>query len=253
MTELESKTGSGSLRPMSSSDWEAAYKAHIAALILKAITRDGSIETYTAFRQVTGITGRTLSTVKNWLAYQSNLPDLASLARICEHWNIAPESVFPAKLLVKLSEPATDSVSSRAFVEDELSSVQLIPIRSSDSPADRQALLFYSKNPEKALFIRQEDSDNDQLRLGELAMIDPTVEELGGDGFYLLKIRRPGSTGSAICIRFISVMVGEPALRLSRSSSSPVESIELIPLVDGGLPGHIIVLGKVIAVLRKLF
>ena len=164
MSELESKTGATSSGPMASSDWEAEYKAHIAAVILKAITQEGSIETYTAFRQVTVITGRTLSTVKNWLAYQSNLPDLASMARICEHWKIAPEAVLPPKLLVKLSEGAS-AVSSRAPVEEELSSVEIIPIRSSDSPANRQALLLYSKNPEKALFIRQEDSDNEQLRL----------------------------------------------------------------------------------------
>jgi len=251
MTDIEAKAAAEpNVTP--SSDWENTYKAHIAAAVLKAITQDGEIETYTAFRQVVSVTGRTLSTVKNWLAYQSNLPDLASIARICEHWKIGPDVIFPPTLLGRLSV-GENTVLDRSPLADELSTVELIPIRSSDSPANRLAMLFYSKNPEKALFIRQEDSDNDQLRLGELAMVDPTVEELGGDGFYLLKIRRPGAVGSAICIRFISTMVGEPTLRLSRSSSSPLESLELIPLVDGGLPGHIIILGKVIAVLRKLF
>ena len=253
MSENESKLEARATRPASFAEWETAYKSHIAAVILKAITRDGDVATYDAFRQVVEITGRTLSTVKNWLGAQIHAPDLASLARIVEHWEIPPETLFPASLLDKLSATPSPSAKRIADIEDDITPVNLIPIHSSDSPASRLALLYYSENPEKALFIRQEDSDNDQLRLGELAMIDPTFEELGGDGFYLLKIRRPGRAGSAICIRFISTMVGEPILRLSRSSSSPIESVEHLPLVDGGLPGHIIVLGKVIAVLRKLF
>ena len=253
MSDTEPKVTAGSSGPLSPVGWETAYKSHVAAVVLKAITQDGAVATYDAFRQVVEVTGRTLSTVKNWLGAQIHPPDLASLARIVEHWKIPAESIFPAKLLGKLSASSSSAVKHVAGIEEDITAVELIPIQSSDSPASRLALLYYSKNPEKALFIRQEDSDNDQLRLGELAMIDPTFEELGGDGFYLLKIRRPGRAGSAICIRFISTMVGEPTLRLSRSSTSPIESQETIPLVNGGLPAHIIVLGKVIAVLRKLF
>lgn len=252
MTHPESNVGASSAGPAASMEWETTYKNHLAAVILKAITRDGEVATYDAFRQVVEVTGRTLSTVKNWLGAQIHAPDLASLARIVAHWKIPPDSVFPARLLEQLSAPTSPAVKRVAGIEEDITAVDLIPIQSAQSPASRLALLYYSKNPEKALFIRQEDSDNDQLRLGELAMIDPTYEELGGDGFYLLKIKRPGRAGSSICIRFISALVGEPTLRLGRSSSSPIESVELIPLVDGGLPGHIIVLGKVIAVLRKL-
>ena len=232
---------------------DTVLKAHITPTILKAITKNGQIEPYTAFREVMAVTNRTLSTIKNWLAFGTNVPDFVSLVRIWVHWNIPTDTLLPASLVTKLSaKEGSSPVVNKEPWASELEALDLIPTSTSDTPAKRQAMAFYSKNPEKTLFIRQEDSDNDQVRPGELFMIDASIEELRGDGFYLLKINRIGTQSSSVCLRFISMMVSEPAVRLSRSSTS-TDGVEVIPLQGGTLPPNVVVLGRVIAVLRKLF
>src|SRR5664280_1096089 len=98
-----------------SSDKEAAYRQHLADTILEYVTDKGAIETPEAYRRVIAVTGRQLSTIKNWLSYRTNLPDLASLARIVEHWKIPPESIFPSRLEALLSGAA---ISAAAVVEN---------------------------------------------------------------------------------------------------------------------------------------
>ena len=79
---------------MSALDKDLAYRDYVADLILSYITEQRTIGVTEAFRRVTIVTERTLSTVKNWLSTRSTFPDVASLARIVKHWNIPPEAIF---------------------------------------------------------------------------------------------------------------------------------------------------------------
>lgn len=236
-------------------DHDAAYRNYVADTIVEFATNGGVIERSEAYRQIMAVTRRTLTTVKNWLTYRANSPDIASLARIVLAWGIPPATVFPPKLQALLEGHATDAQSSDSSFskEQSLETYDLIPIRSSSgSDRVRQALFQYTKNPDQVLFVKQEDSDNDQIRLGELMLVDPTFEEIRGNGHYLLRISREGSGAAQVCVRSVDLLVGEPTARLTKGSGSNQDGVELVRLSNGSLPPNITVIGRVLAVLSRL-
>jgi hypothetical protein len=159
------------------------------------------------------------------------------------HWKIPAEVLFPPELLVAPSGEA------RSFAETplirELEAFNLFPTRHHAGALATQALNFYTAHPEDSIWIRQPESDNNDIRQGELVLIDPSIETLTDNAFYLLKIGHPGDKNTKMCIRFLRRMISEPAVRLSRSDESADNSAEMLPFVNGSLPSHITVLGKV--------
>ena len=244
MSELTSAAAAGDESLLQIQQWDAAYRAHIAATIRDRVTNHGALERHVAFREVCAVTSRSMSTIKAWLAYESAFPDLGSLARIIAHWKIPSEDLIPARLLAALpsvdAEPAGDAPLFR-----DLEAFNLFPTRHSSGSLTTQALGYYTAHPEECVWVRQPESDNTVIRQGELVLIDPAIESLADNAFYLLKIGHPGDTNTKMCIRFLRRLIGEPAVRLSRSDESADNSAEVLPLVNGSLPAHITLVGKV--------
>ena len=228
-------------------DREAAYRQFIADLILQHVTKRGQLDNPEAYKQVMQATGRTLGTVKNWLTYRANFPDLASLARIVLRWQIAPAEVFPLHLEPLLAGLPAEDVP-QAFSSWSASHV---PLPLHDPSKLDQALLKYTSHPRSLVYVRQSGIDMlDQIRPDELMLIDPTCEEIRAAGMYMLKFSRPGEA-EITCVRNVERSMGDPTVRLSKGTASSPADAEIVPLHQGALPSHITVLGQVVAVLRQ--
>ena len=232
-------------------DRDAAYRHYVADVITKHVTKGGALEITEGYRQLKAVTGKSLGTVKNWLAYRASFPDLPSLARIIEHYEIPPESFYPANLdrLLAGAPSDADSVSPPSETAD-LPIISLY--RPGDPSSSDRALSKYTDHPRAAVFYRQTGSDMlDQIRPGELVLVDPTCEQIVGSGMYLLRFSAPGQADQT-AIRMVEVLFGEPMVRLSCGSAMPTSSVRMIPIVNGQLPEHIAVLARVVGHLRQL-
>lgn len=231
-------------------DRDAYYRHHVANVILRHVTKDGNREPAEAYRRVMAVTGRALGTVKNWLTYRTNFPDMASVARIVDRFSIPPEDFYPAHLQQLLSGVPEEAPSEGGLAGGE--PPVLSPYRPGDPATVDRALSKYTDHPRSAVFYRQSGSDMlDQIRPGELMLVDPTCEQISGSGMYLLRFSPEGQAETTV-VRMVDVLMGEPAVRLSCGSAMPPSSVETIPLVKGGLPPHITVLARVVGVLRQL-
>jgi hypothetical protein len=231
-------------------DKESAYRHYLADTILEYITDQGAIDGPEAYRQVIAVTGRQLSTVKNWLSYRTNLPDLASLARIVEHWAIPTTAIFPPQLSLLLSGVTMSDASAIETPRGSFADHVLVPLYGAgDAAMIDRALAKYTDHPKSALLVRHEGSDMlDEIRPGELMLVDTTLEQIRGSGIYLLKFAVGGE--QATCVRHVDLLMGEPAVRIRGGSASPATSAETLPLVEGVLR-EVTVLGRVVGVLRQ--
>lgn len=235
-------------------DVDAAYRNYIADLVMEHVTERGVLNNNPeAYRRVMAVTGRTLGTVKNWLAYRTNAPDLASLARIVEHWKISPHAVYPPELpsllgTVDEDASALETVRNSGYLGEHV----LISFHGrTDADAIDKALSKYTDRPRSALLVRQIGSDMiDEIRPGELMLVDAAREHIDGSGIYVLRITSKNSNDT-ICVRSVERLLGEPSVRLRGGSAASIASVETLPLVDGVIPG-VTVLGCVLGVLRQL-
>jgi len=235
-------------------DEDAAYKNYIADLVMDYVTERGVLNNNPeAYRRVMAVTSRTLGTVKNWLAYRTNAPDLASLARIVDHWRIPTASIFPPQL-PSLLGAASDGLSTlqSASTAGLLGDHLLISLHGpSDAEMIDKALLKYTDRPRSTLFVRQIGSDMiDEIRPGELVLVDAGCEYVDNSGFYMLRIAAK-NMNDTVCVRFVERLLGEPRVRLRGGSATPLASVETLPLADGVIPG-VTVLARVLGVLRQL-
>ena len=231
-----------------SDDRDGAYRDYIAELVLEYVSERGQLDSPEAYRRVMQATGRTLTTVKNWLTHRVNFPDVASLARIVQRWQIAPAEVFPLHLEALLAglppEAATNVFA--GWSDDH------VPLPLHDPSKLDQALLKYTPHPKSAVYVRQSGTDMlDQIRPDELMLIDPSCEEIRAPGMYLLKFARPGEA-QITCVRNAKPLMGEPAVQLSMGTAMAPAGAEVVPLSKGRLPSHITVLGRVVGVLRQV-
>jgi hypothetical protein len=237
-----------------SADVDEAYRNYIADLVMEYATERGVLNNNPeAYRRVMAVTGRTLGTVKNWLAYRTNAPDLASLARIVEHWKIPPQAVYPQQLPMLLGT-VDDSVATLQTenIAGNLGEHVLISFHGrTDAETIDKALSKYTDQPRSALLVRQVGSDMiDEIRPGELMLVDSAQESINGSGIYVLRISSKGSNDT-VCVRFVERLLGEPNVRLRGGSASPAASVETLPLIEGVIPG-VTVLARVLGVLRQL-
>lgn len=235
--------------PGDESDRDAAFRNHVANTILRYATRGGQIALPEAYRQVMAATGRSLGTVKNWLAYRANFPDVASLARIMRHFSISPEEFFPIDADLMLSgDDIAPATASEVAVATALEASILSLYRPGDTQVADLALLKYTDQPRSAVFYRQPGGDLlDHVRPGELLLVDPTCEQVRDNGLYLLRFRVIGQPDRTV-VRFVEVMLSAPAVKIGGGGST----IETIPFVDGSLPEHISVLARVIGILKQV-
>ena len=238
----------------STTDDDAAYRNYIADLVMDHVTERGVLNNNPeAYRRVMAVTSRTLGTVKSWLAYRTNTPDLASLARIVEHWQIPPAAIYPPQL-PSLLGAVSDGLSTlqtainAGFLGDHV----LISLHGpSDADTIDKALSKYTDRPRSALLVRQIGSDMiDEIRPGELVLVDAGSEHVDGSGIYVLRIATKNSTDT-VCVRFVERLLGEPSVRLRGGSATPLASVETLPLINGLIPG-VTVLARVLGVLRQL-
>ena len=231
------------------SDRDAVYRYYIADLILRYASKEGILSNMDAYREIMRVTDRTVGTVKNWIAYRAGSPDMSSLARIVDHWKIPYHELFPTTVTEMLAGISpTQSPKDTSDMSDEH---LLISLYSSTDPAklDR-AFAKYTDHPKASLFVRQEGNDMmEEIRPGELMLVDPTIEQVRGGGMYLLKFSTQGEPDRT-CVRSVERMVGEPAVRLRCGSLMPESSTEVLPLTQGQLPENITVLGQIVGVLR---
>ncbi|NRF71361.1 hypothetical protein HLB44_30690 [Aquincola sp. S2] len=237
---------------MPAADRDAAYRHYVADVIIRHVTKDGALEITEGYRQLRAVTGKSLGTVKNWLTYRANFPDLPSLARIIEHYKIPPESFYPAAL-DRLLAGASSDADPASPQPSEMADLPIISLyRPGDPSSSDRALTKYTDHPRAAVFYRQAGSDMlDQIRPGELVLVDPTCEQIAGSGMYLLRFSAAGQANQT-AIRMVEVVFGEPMVRLSCGSAMPPTSVQMIPLVNGQLPSNIAVLARVVGHLRQI-
>lgn len=232
------------------------YRHYLADLILSYATRNGALDKVEAYKQVMAVTSRSIVTIRSWLSLRTSIPDAPSLARIVNHWNIPPGSVFPSNLDALLQ--GDDSSDLKRVEDDErLRTVGddhvLVPLYGAGDPANLdRALSKYTDHPRSTIFFRYDGSEMlDQIRPGELVLVDASSEHISRGGLYLLKFAPPGQRPRVIA-RFVEILVGEPAVRLSHGSMVGGASAEVVPLRDDGqLPPSVTVLGRIVGVLRQ--
>lgn len=247
-----SQDGNDDARP-AAIDTESAYRNYVAEVILEYASANRTLDNPEAYRRVMAITGRTLGTVKNWLWYRTNLPDLASLARLVEHWNIPPTSIFPGQLRTLLSGVPLDA-SSHSFetaAHPGADHVFLSLHGHGDNDRVDQALSKYTEYPQLAVLLRQESSDMlDDIRPGELMLVDTGCELIRGSGIYLLRFDNLEHEPRTHA-RFVEVLLSRPVARIRGGSASASNGSEEIPISGGEMPG-VTVLGRVVGVLRQV-
>lgn len=229
-------------------DRDAKLRTRIADIIMAHATRNNTLTSPQAIREVCRVTGRSNSTVKSWLHFKATFPDLGSLARIINHYKIPREAVLPddlADLVEGDVEAAAEPV--RLALGEEATYSFYAP--NDPSSLDR-ALLKYTEAPRHTLFVKHDSSDMlDQIRPGELMLVDPTCEEITGAGIYMLRFSMPNQPTRSF-VRNVEPLMSEPAVRISGGSASTSRP-EVIQLVQGRLPPHVSVLFRVIGVVRQ--
>ncbi len=222
-------------------------------LILEYATKSSGIDNPEAYREVIRVTGKSLGTVRNWLSYRVNLPDMASMARIVQHWNIPPGALYPPHLgsLLAGQRPAPPSKAELAVASDETPEQLLIsPYGVTDASNLDRAFSKYTERPRSAIWVRHDGSEVvDKVRPGELMLVDASCESLRDSGLYLLRFSVAGQAPKT-SVRIVEMLMAEPAVRIS-SGTATATSAETLPLVNGTLPPHISVLGYVVGILRQ--
>lgn len=241
------------VEPSEQADTEVAYRHYIADLIMSYASQNKELDNAETFRRVMAVTGRTLTTVKNWLHYKTNLPDLASISRMVQHWHIPPRQIFaqPVEEVGAMASTRWTARESLPFAEPT-SQLLVSPYRQRDHSQLDRALIKYTDHPRATLLVRYDSSDMlDEIRPGELMLADPTFEEINGSGLYLLRFN--GLAGRQItCVRHVDVLLGERAVRLSCGAALPNAVTETVSLEHEALPPHITVLAKIVAVLKHI-
>jgi hypothetical protein len=218
-----------------------SYKDFIAELILRYITKGGAIKPAHAFHEVVGVTQRSYGTVKNWVIYRNSYPDLESLARIVHHWQIPPEEVFLPGIATHTTVPPTVSSG------DQL----LLPLYGQSNPKIFEAALsLYTDHPQSLMLVRQQGVDmEDEVRAGEIMVVDASQEQIRNSGMYVLRYSAIDGSQST-CTRMVEVLVGQQAASIRCSNARFFNTVETLPLANGLLPSHIVVLGRVQGVLK---
>ena len=246
-SELRRKASEGQMPPPTPVI-PPSYKDFVADLILRYITKGGSIEPSQAFQEVVAITDRSYGTVKNWIAYRNSYPDLESLARIVHHWQIPPEEIFDVTV-----EGPRASAANHATVPTTVSSGDqlLLPLYGQSNPKIfERALSLYTDHPQSLMLVRQQGVDmEDQVRAGEIMVVDASQEQIRNSGMYVLRYSTIDGSQST-CTRMVEVLVGQQSANISCSNARFFNTTETIPLVNGLLPSHIVVLGRVQGVLK---
>lgn len=234
-------------------DDEFAYRRYVADVLLEYATESKKLENPEAYRRVMAITGRTLGTVKNWLAYRTNLPDLASLARMVEQWQIPPAKIFPPHLRSLLTgQPDEKSLPvSCTDLGANTDQVLISLYGTGDLSRIDVALSKYTDHPQRALLVKHEGGEMlDEIRPGELMLVDTGCEQINGSGIYLLRFAAGGGAPTTHA-RFVDVLVSEPSVRIRGGSATPSTATEQVPISNGTIHG-VTVLGRVIGVLRQM-
>ncbi len=229
-------------------DADSALRHHVANVVMAHATRNHSLASPKAIAEICRVTGRANSTVKAWFHFRTTYPDFPALARIIAHWNIPREQILPDELSALLSggQDPTSEATWRPIGEVATYSFY----SPNDAPMLDRALSVYTANPRNTLFVRHDSSDMlDQIRPGELMMVDPSCEQISGAGIYMLRFSMPDQPTRNF-VRNVEPLMSEAAVRVS-SGGTLSASAEVIPLVQGQLPAHVSVLFRVIAVLRQ--
>ena len=235
-------------KPGPSPDIPLSYKDFVAELLLRYITKGGVIEPSQAFHEVVAVTERSYGTVKNWVAYRNSYPDLESLARIVHHWQIPPEEIFGVTVEGPRSNAASHTIGpTTGSPGDQL----LVPLYGQSNPKIfERALSLYTDHPQSLMLVRQQGVDmEDQVRAGEIMVVDASQEQIRNSGMYVLRYSTIDGSQST-CTRMVEVLVGQQTANISCSNARFFNATETLPLVNGLLPSHIVVLGRVQGVLK---
>lgn len=230
-----------------------AYRTHIADLIMDYVTDRGALlNNPEAYRRVMNVTGKTLGTVKNWLSYKTNSPDIVSLALIVNHWNIPSSAIFPPNLSQLLGSFVEDDLHALRTPTALLADFTFVPLYGSVEPTVMdKALSRYTDRPKTTLLVRQNGGEmNDEIRAGELMLVDAGNEEITSSGIYMLRHGGEGQQSSVI-VRYVDRLLGEPSVRIRQGSGSLSTTAETLPLRNGLIEG-VTVLARVLGVLRQL-
>ena len=222
------------------------YREHLCQLVTRYAGTDGDLDGG-SYQILMSVTGRSLSTLKNWFRYSNGMPDLAAMARIVAHWKIPPHEVFPSASAV---EPGAQGAAAEEPIPTDIGAGTVaLPFASGqDRGLVRQALQRYSLQSETLVWLRQDSGDAaGVVENGELMLVDTSVERIQQAGLFVLRTNDPEPV---ICTRMVQPLIGRPEARISLPGSKLAGAWEDMPLQDGLLKGPITVLGRVVGRLQ---
>lgn len=226
-------------------------RRRIASLILRYVQADGTSKS-DAIKAVADATGRSVSTVKNWLLYHLALPDLEAMAQIVARWSIPAFEVFECLSQQPKASPVTlPPRPSTGLPDNDLG--MLVPLSSIAHPSLLRALRRYSDSPDHLVIQQFECPDSPVVSHGELMFIDTSVETvLPIGGTYVLSVLDPDGRVQ-LHTRRVQPLIGRPSAQVAMLSPDHLQLTEEFPLVGGVLAGgKVRVFGKVVAVVKSL-
>lgn len=235
---------------------EQAFRDHVAQVVMHHVGTEVDLaeSRHRALVELAATTGRSLSTIKNWVNYRTGSPDLESMARIMARWKVAADDVFPPHLLRALST-GPDAPAAPA-AEMPIAAKDAVVLRLSgrnDVAQVSEATQRYSDRATGLIFVRQEGHDAaGVVEAGELMLVDASVERIERSGLYILRI--PGASGDNVTVlRTVHRLVSKSAARVhvaGQALSSFGEELDLT--AEHTFVTGIAVLGRVVAVLRAV-
>jgi hypothetical protein len=226
-----------------------AFKDHVIDLFRSVILR-----THTqaeAIKEVSSVTKRSRAAVVNWLNNRLNLPDAYAIRNLLQHYRIDPRAVFQwtpegGATWQGNQEPSMPASRSPAASESvhRGSGIPLVDFLRRE-PTLGLLLTRYSPHPEScALILQETDEMAEDIRKGELVLVDTSVDSLAGTGTYAL--RRGGRT----FVRLIEQKISEDIAVLR--CGNPRYRDETVRVDTAGTLEGLQVLGKVVGSIKQL-
>lgn len=192
-----------------------------------------------AIAEVIALTGRSRSSVVNWLVNGSYVPDLVAFFKLAAHYNVDLTGAPMLEALQRLSPEAPPIPREHMPVGS-----YMLKALDTGNPV-KKALRRYTANPDSTLFMMYAGDDMaDHISRDELILVDVSIEAIQSDGIYLLQ------AGERTFLRVAQLRLASQAITLSALNPNYAHLAETVtPDAEGIIPG-VQVHGRVVGVLK---
>jgi len=233
-----------------------AYRQHVIDVIWRYASRNGTLDSRQVFHELKDVTGRSYSTVKNWMHFGIGLPDVEALSFVVSHWGIPAEELFPQRVPVAVEPPPELAAEEAPAAASSLSNEpHVLPAFGRPNVrAINRVFSKYTANPTWCVWVQQPNADAaGVVDQGEVMLVDPQIERITGAGLYILRIPL-ASGGEDMVTRWVQPLTGQALARVSLPNTKiQIGMSEEFPLfADGKFGNGIAVVGKVLSVNRAV-